>query len=166
MRRYLILSASVLALAACGKKEETITIKTEDGSTATAVASSDGATSTTTIKTAEGEMKIAAGGSATFPAFAPQYPGSTISSTMTASGDANNGGGSMIGLETRDTPAQVMAFYKQKLVDANMPVKMETTTPQGGMLAAGEEGENRGVLITVGMQGDKTSIAIISGQGK
>jgi hypothetical protein len=165
MRKILILSASVLALAACGKSDETkVTVTNSDGTTTEAKVSSDG--ETTIVKAAEGELKIQQGGSANFPAFAPQYPGSNITATMTASSDGNKAGnGNMISQQTSDTPAEVMAFYKQKLVGAKMPIQMETTTPQGGMIAAGTEGENSGVMITVGEADGKTTITMISGVG-
>jgi hypothetical protein len=167
MRNILILSVSLLAFAACGKSEQTITVKDSDGKDVQAVVGKDG--DTTTIKTEQGEIKIAQSSQANFPSYAPQYPGSKVTTTMTASGKGDGmsaGMGNMIAMETSDAPAAVMAFYKASLTSANMPIKMETTTPQGGIIAAGAKEMGGGVMITVGESDGKTSIAIISGRGK
>jgi UDP-N-acetylmuramyl tripeptide synthase len=42
-------------------------------------------------------------------------------------------------------------------------VRMETNTPQGGMLVAGEENSNEGTMITVNETAGKTTVTLIAG---
>lgn len=152
----------VAALAACGKSqtERKVVVTNEDGTQTTATVKSDG--EATTIKSDKGTITVNAGSDgAEFPAYAPQYPGAKVTSVMSG-GSEGEGKGSVIGMETPDDPAKVLAFYKDKLKANNVTVKMETTTPEGGMIAAGDT-DKQGVLITVSKAGDKTSVAIMAG---
>jgi hypothetical protein len=162
MRVFLMTGALALALAGCGKSETERKVVMTDaaGNSTTATVKSDG--EATTIKSEDGTLTVNTGGDKTaFPSFAPQYPGSKVTSVMTASGEQGKSG-QVIGMETSDDPARVLAFYEEKLKAANMPVKMKTTTPEGGMIAAGNEGD-QGAMITVGRSGDMTNIGIIAG---
>ena len=162
MRAALLIS-SVLLLAACGKaqEEKKVVVTNQDGTTTTATIKSDG--EATTIKSEGATLTVNAGSDgAAFPAFAPQYPGSKVTSVMSG-GKPGEGSGVVIGMETSDTPDKVLAFYEDKLKAASVPVKMKTTTPEGGMIAAGDEKEDSGAMITVGKSGDKTTIGIIAG---
>jgi major membrane immunogen (membrane-anchored lipoprotein) len=181
MRHYLILSASLLALAACGKSDEqTITIKEDDGSTATAtigksdkqtitITGADGNTATATangdkvtIKSNEGNMTIEQNGTAKFPDGAPQYPGSKITSTMNSNGDGKNS--NMVEIETNDQPADVLAFYKAKMIAAKRPIAGEvTTSPTSGMIMSG--GDKDSLMINVERKNDKTVAVIITSKG-
>jgi hypothetical protein len=162
MRAALLISA-LLVLAACGKaqEEKKIVVTNEDGTTTTATLKNDG--EATTIKSEGGTLTVNAGSDgAAFPAFAPQYPGAKVTSVMSGS-EASGSKGVVIGMETSDAPDKVLAFYEEKLKSAKIPVKMKTTTPDGGMIAAGNEGDSSGAMITVGKSGDMTSIGIIAG---
>jgi hypothetical protein len=156
----LILSASVLALAACGKSDEqTITVKDDDGSTATATV--DTKDEKVTIKTNEGNMTMELNGSAKFSNAAPQYPGSKITNSMQSRSDGKSS--NMVEMETNDSPADVLAFYRAKMTEAKRPIAGETTSPAGGMIMSG--GDKDGLMITVERKNDKTVALIIMSKG-
>jgi hypothetical protein len=164
MHHSLKILASLLALAACGKSEKTITVKDEAGAEATAVATADadGKSSTTTIKSEGLEMTMSQGGKVDFPAYAPQYPGSTIGGSVTSA--SNDGKKSQsFELKTSDKPADVLAFYKAKLIAGKRPIAMETSTPEGGMIMSG--GDADGVVVTVENKNGITVATIISSKG-
>jgi hypothetical protein len=164
MMRALILIAP-LVLAACGSNDKTITVKDGEGKDQTITVNERDAT--TTFKSEDGEAVIRQGADAAaatnFPAHAPQYPGSTVTASATFSSKDGEKGG-MTSQETPDVPAKVMAFYKKKITDAGLKISMETTTPEGGMLAVESPGGKGGMMIIVNREGDKTTIAYTSGQ--
>jgi uncharacterized lipoprotein YehR (DUF1307 family) len=159
MRNHLILSATILALAACGKSDEkTITVNEADGSTATVTVSAK--YENMTIETNEGKITIDQNGVAKFSDAAPQYPGSKITSTMMANSDGKTG--VRVVMETDDSPAKVMAFYKAKMIDAKRPIEQEKTKPDGGgMIVSGYDKDR--FIIGVMPENDKTTVFIMSG---
>jgi hypothetical protein len=160
MKATWIIVSSLLALAACGKSDEkTITLNDETGATATATVSTD--EGKVNITTNNGKFTMEQNGSAKFNDGAPQYPGSKITSTMISNNDGKVGG--MVAMETNDTPANVMAFYKAKMLAAKRVIAAETTTPEGGMIMSGTDAD--GLVITVAREKDKTMVAIITGKG-
>jgi hypothetical protein len=160
MQHHVKILITLLALAACGKSEETITVKDEAGKEATAVI--DKETNTTTIKSDGVEMTMSQGGKVDFPAYAPQYPGSTIGGSTTSK--SNDGKSSQtFEVITSDKPADVLAFYKAKLIAGKRPIAMETSTPEGGMIMSGNSADS--VMVTVEVKNDKTVATIISGKG-
>ncbi len=162
--RILIL-APVLLLAACGSNDKTVTVKGEDGKDVTMTVGSED--ETTTIKSEDGEAVIRKGAEgASFPEFAPQYPGSTVTASMNFSGKGDEKG-SMVTQETSDAPDKVMAFYKTKLTEAGKKIAMESKTAEGGLMAVeGSAGSQKGgMMIIIGKGEDgKTSIAFTGGQ--
>lgn len=160
-----LIFVSLLALSACGSNDKTVTIKDGDGKDQTVTVSEDDAT--TTFKTEEGEAVIRQGddaaSAANFPAHAPQYPGSTVKASANFSGKDGKTGG-MIAQETGDDTAKVMAFYKEKITAAGLKIGMETTTPDGGMMAVEAADGKGGMMIMVGREGDKTTITYTAGE--
>jgi hypothetical protein len=166
MQHHFIILASLLALAACGKSEETITVKDDSGEAATAVATAapDGKSNTTTIKADGVEMTMSQGGKVDFPGYAPQYPGSTIGGSTTSK--SNDGKSSQtFELKTADKPADVMAFYKAKLIAGKRAIAMETSTPEGGMIMSDKDADGVGVVVNVEVKNDTTVATIISSKG-
>jgi hypothetical protein len=162
MRHYLILSASLLALAACGKSDEqTITVKEDDGRTTTATISTE--KEKVTIKSNEGNTTMELNGTAKFPDGAPQYPGSKVTNTVQSSGDGKSS--NTVEIETNDSPADVLAFYKAKITDAKRPIAGETTSPSGGMIMSLADKDKGGLMITVERKNDKTVAVIITSKG-
>lgn len=155
----------LLLLAACGSKEETITVKNGDGVETKITTEKDGGT--TTLSSDKGNIVFKEGAEgASFPAYAPQYPGSEITSSANFTGTGSEGGsGSMVTQTTSDAPDKVMAFYKAKITEAGMKTNMETTTPEGAMMMVGDASGKSGMMITMSKGDDgKTTIAFMGGQ--
>jgi hypothetical protein len=166
MQHGLKILASLLALAACGKSEETVTVQDEAGAEATAVATAapEEQSSTATIKSDGVEMTMSQGGKVDFPAYAPQYPGSTIGGSTTSK--SNDGKSSQtFELKTADKPADVMAFYKASLIAGKRAIAMESSTPEGGMIMCEEGADGVGVVVNVEVKNDMTVATIISSKG-
>ncbi len=80
MRQLIIITLLATSLAACGSKKE-VTLTGDDGKKVTLSADNDGKIST--IKTAEGTMTATTGSSSIpFPVAAPEYPGATVTGSM------------------------------------------------------------------------------------
>ncbi len=162
--RALILLAPLM-LAACGSNDKTVTIKDGDGKDQTITVSEDD--STTTLKSEDGQAVIRQGDDAAkgaaFPDHAPQYPGSAVKSSANFSGKDGQSG-AMVVQETSDAPDKVLAFYRDKVKAAGKKVSMETTTPEGGMIAVEDVGGKGGMMIMVGREGEKTQISYLAGQ--
>ncbi len=105
------------------------------------------------------------GGAAKLPAWVPAYPGSNGKATFSATGTDNQGAkeGGTFAFSTPDSPAQVLSFYQDKARDAGMKVTVNTTTPQGGMFTAEDEGSHRSLVVVVGRSGPDTTVSVTYG---
>jgi len=105
------------------------------------------------------------GGAAKLPAWLPAYPGSNGKATFSASGTDNQvfKEGGTFAFTTADLPTQVLSFYQDKVRDLGMKVNVTTTTPQGGMFTAADEGSHRSLTIVVGRSGSETSVSVTYG---
>ena len=119
MRHLIIIALLSTSLVACGSPNE-VTLTGDDGKKVTFAADNDGKTST--IKTAEGTMTATSGASSIpFPVAAPEYPGATVTGSMSMDANVKGKGISKsITLETTDAIAQVGAFYKAKMTAAKL----------------------------------------------
>lgn len=164
--RAAILLVPALMLAACGSNEREITVKDADGTEKTVTMKSDG--DDMTIKTEDGTAVVSNDGSnASFPAFAPQYPGSKIVGSAVFSSAKDEGTGGFVTLETPDDPATVLAFYQAKVKAAGAKVAVQTMTDEGGMLviASPDNSEKAGTVITVSKAEGKTMVSYMGKQG-
>lgn len=107
---------TIVSLAGCGQGNQTVTVKDSEGVERTATVADSG--DTRTVKSGDGLITATGtqgGKNARFPAFAPQYPGSTVQAVVDNTvGTAATGGVKMhiITMRTDDAPDAVMAFYK------------------------------------------------------
>lgn len=162
MRRQIVFFAAGLLLAACGSNTETYKIEDGNGSTATITTSEDNEIAR--IKTKDASVVVRQGGKAvSFPSYAPQYPGSTVVSSMDYQTDRDGVGGN-ITLQTPDDVAKVLAFYKKSISSAGLKVVMETNTDAGAMLAVSSKGnDNPDIMISAGRSDDgKTTVTLTS----
>jgi hypothetical protein len=107
------------------------------------------------------------GGGGKVPSWVPTYPGATAQGNMTArGGDADGmGEGGVVTYSTSDSPAQVLAFYRDKMKDMGMKLDMNETSGQGGMLTAADEANHRALHVIVGSgSNDGTSIVVTFGR--
>ena len=99
--------------------------------------------------------------SAALPDYLPDYPGSTrveVPNLGVAGTDSRSG--NAIAMETIASPTQVAEFYRARFAEAGVPVRMDSTTATGGLMAIGRDGE-KGAMLTISRIGDKTRIAVI-----
>ncbi len=99
--------------------------------------------------------------SAALPDYLPDYPGSKrveVPNLGVAGTDSRSG--NAVAMETIAAPAQVADFYRARFAEAGVPVRMDTTSATGGLMAVGRDRE-RGAMLTISRIGDKTRIAVI-----
>ena len=103
---------------------------------------------------------------AKLPSWVPSYPGANAKGTFSVRGDDGNnqGVGGSFSFTTPDSPAKVKSFYQDKFKDAQMTVKMDMTTEQGGMISATDEGERHSIHVTIGGGSGETSVTVIYGE--
>ena len=159
MRHLIIIALLSTSLAGCGSPNE-VTLTDDDGKKVTLSADKDGKTST--IKTAEGTMTATAGASSIpFPDAAPEYPGATVTGSMSMDATVNGKGSSKsITLETSDAIAQVGAFYKAKMTAANLPISAEMNSPEAFSLTSGDGSAGATLSVLASSDSGKTSIVI------
>lgn len=147
MRAMVVLT--LLVLGACGPVEESTTI---GGTTFTKNDTDD----TATISNERGSISALDGDAAAnteFPAFAPQYPGSTVESaliTNTASGERT-----VAVLATDDEIASVVEFYRDKFTAAGLEIGTAYNVDDSAMLSA--EGAGKKASVMGGKQDGKTT---------
>lgn len=108
------------------------------------------------------------GGSGKLPSWVPIYPGSEGRAKFAMRGTADGGeeGGSFV-FTTSDDPARVKSFYTDKCRDMGMKVNLDTTTPEGGMIVAVDDGgDHRSLTAIVGGHPGETSVNVMYGRKK
>jgi hypothetical protein len=108
------------------------------------------------------------GGSASgkLPSWVPVYPGSEGSSkfAVRGTGDGGEEGGSFV-FTTSDDPDHVKSFYTDKCKGLGMKVNLDTTTSEGGMIIAADEGgDQRSLTVIVGGHRGETSVNVTYGR--
>ncbi|HUB78477.1 MAG TPA: zinc ribbon domain-containing protein [Bryobacteraceae bacterium] len=99
-----------------------------------------------------GNAVMEIGGKGKLPSWVPVYPGSESRATFSIRGTGSDGGeGGNFTFTTPDDPDRVKTFYSDKIRDLGMKVNVDTSTPEGGMIVAAEEGaDQRSLSIVVG----------------
>jgi hypothetical protein len=142
MRPAVLSCLAMLALAACGKPAPApvataptpggqITVKSPDGQVAVIKA---------------GAAAVAAAPGRAAPSYAPVYPGSAILSRIETG--VPGGEVTILRFTTKDTPDQVMTFYRAAAGKAGVPVSADLDMGGSKMFAAEEEGGARGMQLT------------------
>ncbi len=93
------------------------------------------------------------------PGWVPEYPGSHPTYSIKGSADGGEEGGNFT-YTTDDPAAKVMSFYQDKAKDLGMEAKVTTTTPDGGMLVASREGDERSLTVVVGSSSEHTTVNV------
>jgi hypothetical protein len=113
---------------------------------------------------ADAAAGAASAASAVLPDYLPDYPGSKrveIPDMGIAGPDSPSR--KNVAMETSASPQQVADFYRARFAEAEVPVRMDTTTKDGGLMAVGRDGE-RGVMLTISRISDKTRIGVVQGK--
>jgi hypothetical protein len=107
------------------------------------------------------------GGAATtndLPSWVPKYPGSEGTSTFALKGSGADGadGGSFT-FTTPDSGEKVLQFYRDKVQDLGLKVKMSSTTGDTSMIVATEDGDRRSLTVIINSHPGSTSASITYG---
>lgn len=149
--RFMML-ASLVVLAGCNSSEESTTVA---GTTYT----SDEKAGTASIKSSEGEVSVVDGAAAdkvTLPAYAPRYPGATITEVIETKKPAETS--TMANLETRDATAAVAKFYRDAFAKNGMKLTSDLPSDQGAMIAA--EGNGTKATAMISQEDGKTLLTL------
>lgn len=150
MRTMII--AGCVALAACGADDQSTTIA---GTNYTTSATGE----TAVIDGPKGKVTTTEGSAAAatvMPAFAPKYPGSTITSSIQTEQDERRS--TMIALTTTDGPPAVAEFYRNSLAKAGFEQDSDSIMEEGAMLSA--KGPQDKVSIIASRDEDVTSVVV------
>lgn len=139
----------LLAVSACGADVKTTTIRNADGETVTVVDSAAGSATRVTAPTAATSSEP---WPADAPAFAPAYPGATV--TTVAANLANGSTGSIITFDTPDSPTAVVAFYQAAAQKAAIPRVAALSTDQSSLFSAGDPATGRALTIQAAARPD------------
>jgi hypothetical protein len=161
MQVQVVLIMVGLLLTACGSNDTTYKVEEGNGSKATITTSDDDEVAL--IQTETASVVVRQGGkAASFSSYAPQYPGSTVVSSMDYQTNQDGAGGNVT-MQTSDDVAKVMAFYKQSAISAGLKVVMEANTGAGSMLAASSKGDdNPDIMISAGRSDDGTTTVTLT----
>jgi hypothetical protein len=113
------------------------------------------------------QVEVEFGGSGgKLPSWVPEYPGSKESGHFAARGSSETGeeGGAFI-FTTSDPPDRVKSFYMDKAKELGMKSTVDTTTSQGGIFVAAEEGDHpRSLTVMMGSSGNQTTVNLMYGK--
>jgi hypothetical protein len=133
-------------------------VSTDDGKQSSVTIDNSGLTATS----ADGStVKYGNAAGNNVPSWVPVYPGSSPQGTVSATnGDTSQ---NTFTFKSPDPASKVIAFYSDQLKAAGLKVNMTTTSDQGGMLQAEDEGKKRTVIVTVGTssEGSETGVNVI-----
>jgi hypothetical protein len=105
------------------------------------------------------------GGSGKVPSWVPSYPGSEGRAKFAVTGSADGGEGGAFTFTTSDDPTRVKNYYSDKAKNMGLTINMDTTSPEGGMIVAAEDGgDHRSLQVIVGQTGGETSVNVIYGR--
>jgi hypothetical protein len=99
------------------------------------------------------------GGTGRPPLWVPEYPGSHPTYSIRGAEESGNEAGNFT-YTTDDPASKVMSFYEDKARDLGMEAKVTTTTPDGGVLVASREGDDRSLTVVVGRSAEHTTVNV------
>jgi hypothetical protein len=125
-----------------------------DGGFAIQTRGADGKNATVEFGTAAGKA----------PRWVPEYPGSHPTFSMRGTADGGAEGGNFT-FTTSDDPSKVKSFYMDKCRDLGMKLNLESTTEEGGMIVAADEGgDRRSLTVIVGGNRGETTVNVTYGR--
>ncbi len=160
--RTLLACTAALALAACGG-ERTTEFETDEGDGSYTVDPTTGQ-SRGSIETEDGTVEFESGpGTAVdLPAGFTVYPGATVvSNTSVGRGE---GKGTMLIMQSDDTPTEMVTFYRKQAEAAGVAIEMELKTAQGTMIG-GESDDGTNFVLNANRQEGKTNAQLTVSSG-
>jgi hypothetical protein len=141
--------AAVASLSACGPNKA-------EGQRAAAVAGANGVT-VTTSDNGRNVTVVQNGAAGGMPAFVPQYPGGTTSTTYAAVQNGRHGG--VYAFTTADPADKVFEFYRSRAEAGGL--ETQTNVETGGSRIYGAQGPGGDLAVTAAPQDDgKTYVQV------
>ncbi len=164
MKKTIAALAMALCVSACsGGDENSVAVPDGKGGTTSISTKGNDDRSEVTMTGADGKtVKMSSDVKrANFPSFAPQYPGSTITSATTMSA----GGKSMstVIMTSPDKVDAVVEFYKASVTKAGMPIGMTGNFDGAGTLQAGDYKDEKApsIMVSAAPKDGTTEISLI-----
>ena len=153
-----------LIVSACGGvKSDTVTLPDGKGGSMKVESSGNDSKSEVTMTGADGKTVTMSSNSktASFPAFAPQYPGSTITGSTKMSSEGKMS--STATMTSGDKVDAVLEFYKASVTKAGMPIGMTGNFDGTGTLQAGNTKDDKApsIMVSAAPKDGKTEITLI-----
>jgi hypothetical protein len=173
--RHFIPFAALLALTACGSSDETTNVTTADGDEIKIKSDTDSNSDsgTITFEGKDGEGKITFGDAAAkegLPLGLPVYPGGEVKGAFMGGSDKDGSAGGMATVITKDSPAKIVAFYKDEAEKRGLKIESQATSTSStsNMTSFTAKGANESSLIVTATPSDDggTAAVIIGGEKK
>ncbi|MFN2260330.1 MAG: hypothetical protein ABR601_10895 [Parasphingopyxis sp.] len=165
MRTMILTGFAAVTLAGCGGSEESrVYDESEADQAAAAIARGE---QDVTIRSQEGdEVRIRTGDSGgALPGDMPVYPGANRTGGYSAnSTGADGGSGQIVAFSTADSPAEVIAFYRERIEDSGRDVAATMDMGQMQSITVSDSDNRGGFTITATDTGSGTSITIAGGR--
>jgi len=134
----------------------------EDGKDAITVETrGDGSDASVQMKSGSESVTIGAN-QATMPSWIPAYPNAKAQGNYSASG--KDGTAASFQFQTPDAVKDVIAFYENGLKQNGFKISLTSTSDSGGVVSAEDQGNKRTALVTVGVDGKGTTVAVTYSQ--
>ncbi len=151
-----------LFVSACGGgNSDSVTLPDGKGGSMKVESNGDDSRSEVTMTGADGKtVKMSSDAkTANFPAFAPQYPGSTVTSATKMSSEGKTM--STITLTSADNVDAVIEFYKASVTKAEIPIGMTGNFSGTGSLQAGKDENSPSIIVSAAPKDGTTEISLI-----
>lgn len=159
--RLILPAVATLALAACSS-EKSGTFETDDGDKGEYTVDGDEGGVKASITTEDGTATMQSGENvkADLPAGFTVYPGAKVVSATNVDGGGSKG--SLVMMETGDSPDKVTDFYRKQAEAAGIKIEMEMSINGGKMIGGKGEGGKMFTLNTTDNDGT-TGIQLTAG---
>ncbi|HWE07089.1 MAG TPA: hypothetical protein VG274_10295 [Rhizomicrobium sp.] len=94
------------------------------------------------------------------PGFVAVYPGAKVQSTVIGAGAGANDGGGTFTFETTDSPAAVIAFYKEKSASQGLAQAINMSTGTTTMFSANSDKTKRAIQVVAASSGSGARVQV------
>jgi hypothetical protein len=111
-----------------------------------------------------GSVKFGSAAGNDVPSWVPVYPGSSPQGTMSSSNA--EGSQNTFTFKSKDPASKIISYYTDQLKSAGFTISMTTTTEQGGLVQASDDGKKHTINVMVGSSAEGTETAITAVEKK
>jgi hypothetical protein len=143
-------------------EKKTLVMTGDDGKAVTVGVSGDDKSGAVTVQSAEGNVRIGAGGKV--PTWMPAYPGSSPEGSYSAQN--SEGDQTTYGFKTKDPAPQVLTYYQDQLKAAGFTITQTVNSNQGGLMSAESADKKRTAVVTVGASSEGAQVSVMAVEKK